>query len=319
MKIVYMGTPEFAGPPLSVLYDSRHDVVAVVTGQDKPSGRGRQLRPTICKQAALERNIPCLTPKSLKSTSLVEELRGLEPDLFVVIAFRILPEKLYSLPRLGAINIHASLLPKYRGAAPVNWALINGEAETGLTSFFLQKEVDTGNIIRQEATPIRDDDNFDSLYRRLSEMAGPFLLRTLDRIESGDFELSVQDSAEATPAPKITPEDTLIEFDRPASAVRNFIRGLSTRPGACTRFRDRRLKVHAAALAPECSDQAAAAGTILPTRKRFIIQCKDSALELTRVVPEGRKEMDGISFINGLRPQPGEMLTSSPTGLKEQP
>lgn len=314
-----MGTPEFAGPPLSVLYDSRHDVVAVVTGQDKPSGRGRKLRPTICKQAAVERNIPCLTPRSLKSPSLLEELGELRPDLFVVIAFRILPEKLFNLPRLGAINIHASLLPKYRGAAPVNWALINGENETGLTSFFLNKEVDTGNIIMQEATPIRDDDNFDSLYGRLSDMAGQFLLRTLDRIEAGDYELTAQDTAGATPAPKITPEDTLIDFGQPAPAVRNFIRGLSTRPGACTAFRDRRLKVYAAELASEGSDTSAPAGTILPAKKRFVIQCQDSALELTRVVPEGRKEMDGVSFMNGLRPQPGEMLTNSPTGLKEQP
>jgi methionyl-tRNA formyltransferase len=318
MKIVYMGTPEFARRPLSVLGDSSHQVITVVTGPDKRSGRGRNLLPTACKTEAERRKIPVLTPASLKSSVLRDQLKSLEADLFVVVAFRILPESLFSLPRLGTINIHASLLPRYRGAAPINWAIINGEAETGLSSFFLKPAVDSGDIILQERTAIEDGETFDSLYDRLSHLAGPFLLKTLTLIESGDYSLKRQDNSQATPAPKLGMEDALIDFGLPADRVIDFVRGLSTRPGAYTLFRGQRLKIHACRIAESDSRPDTQPGTLLTGKKKLIVQCHDSAVELLRVVPAGKKEMDGAAFCNGLHPEPGEKFGKTPSGVKER-
>lgn len=303
-----MGTPEFARTPLACLCTSKHQVLAVVTGQDKQSGRGRLLMPTPCRQEAERRNLPVFTPISLDDNELYESLKALDPDLFVVTAFRILPEKLFNLPRLGSINIHASLLPKYRGAAPINWALINGEKETGLTSFFLKKKVDCGDMILQEKVAIADDDNFDSLYARLSEMAGPFLMKTLDIIESGQCRPLSQENVKASRAPKITPFDALIDFGFPAEKVRNFIRGLATRPGAYTFFRGGKVKIFAVALNDSPTDEHLRPGSVIHNRKKLLVRCDRSVIEILRLLPEGKKEMDGISFINGFKPQTGEVF-----------
>ena len=308
MRIVYMGTPEFARRPFVCLCDSRHTLLAVVTGADKRAGRGHNVLPTPCRQEADRQKVPVFTPASLKDDHLYEELAALEPDLFVVVAFRILPKRLFALPRYGAINIHASLLPKYRGAAPIHWALINGETETGLTSFFLRQKVDTGNIILQEKHPIDVEDTYDTLSARLSAACGPFLLQTLDAIEKNPTAVISQDDSQATPAPKITPFDAMIDFGFPAENVRNFVRGLATKPGAYTLFRGKKLKVH------QCQviDHAAAAdirpGTCLAADHRLVVHCRDSALELTRLVPQGKKEMDGRAFVNGYRPRIGEVF-----------
>jgi len=252
--------------------------------------------------------LPVFTPASLDDDELYRALEALNPDLFVVAAFRILPEKLFSLPRLGSINIHASLLPRYRGAAPINWTLINGETETGLTSFFLKKNVDCGDIILQERVPISDDDDFDSLYERLSQLAGPFLLRSLDIIEEGVCRPLEQVNAEATRAPKITPFDALIDFGFPAGKVRNFIRGLATKPGAYTYFRGRKVKIFACAVADGDFEKGLRPGTVIPAKKKLLIQCDDSAIEVLRILPEGKKEMNGLSFFNGFKPQTGEVF-----------
>ena len=303
-----MGTPEFARPPLVCLCDSKHELLAVVTGRDKKAGRGRQLLPTPCRKEAERRRLPVFTPASLDDDELFRALEALKPDLFVVAAFRILPEKLFSLPRLGSINIHASLLPRYRGAAPINWALINGETETGLTSFFLKKKVDCGDIILQERVPVSDDDDFDSLYEKLSQLAGPFLLRTLDVIEKGVCQPLEQVTAEATRAPKITPFDALIDFGFPAGKVRNFIRGLATKPGAYTYFRGRKVKLFTCAVADGEFEKGLRPGTVIPAKKKLLIQCADSAIEILRILPEGKKEMNGLSFLNGFKPRAGEVF-----------
>ncbi|MDD3731061.1 MAG: methionyl-tRNA formyltransferase [candidate division Zixibacteria bacterium] len=308
MRLVYMGTPEFARPPLVCLCQSKHELLAVVTGRDKKAGRGQMLLPTPCRQEAEKHGLSVLTPDSLDDEQLFRELEALKPDLFVVAAFRVLPEKLFALPRLGSINIHASLLPRYRGAAPINWALINGDKETGLTSFFLKKKVDCGEIILQEKVPIYDEDNFDSLYERLSKLAGPFLLKTLEVIEQGACQPLLQDNVLATRAPKITPFDALIDFGFPAERVRNFIRGLSTRPGAYSFFRGLKIKIFAAAVAPYPENGQLRPGTVLPVRKKLVLQCDNSAVEILRLLPEGKKEMDGLSFINGFKPKPGEVF-----------
>ncbi len=308
MKIVYMGTPAFACPTLEHLHASKHEVLAVVTGPDKPAGRGKKLTPTEVAQKAASLGYDVLKPATLKSDELRQTLEAYRPDLFLVIAFRILPPALFKLPRHGSVNIHASLLPKYRGAAPINWALINGEKETGLSSFYLKKTVDTGDVIFQEKASIDDDDNFDSLYARLADLAGPFALKTIDLIEQGKASPLPQQGENATSAPKISPFDALIDFGFPADNVRNFVRGLSTRPGAYTYFRDKKLKILACKLADKKGDRQTRPGTIIHNKKDLLVQCADSAIELTGVIPEGKKNMDGSSFINGFKPQIGEIL-----------
>ncbi len=316
MKIVYMGTPKFAVPALMALSKSRHQIVAVVTGEDKPSGRGKKVQPTPVKLKAQELGLTVLTPKSLKSDELFDQLKLINPDLIVVIAFRILPERIFELPKFGTINIHGSLLPKYRGAAPIHWAIINGEKETGLTSFFLKKKVDTGDMILQKTTTIENDDTYDSLSRRMSEMAGPFLLKTIEVIESGKVELKKQDDKLASPAPKLVAENCMIDFGFPAINVHNFIRGLSTTPGAYTYFRDQKIKLYKSHLPEIGIDSAHESGAIIPDKSRLLIKCAKSTIEILEIVPQGRKAMDGRSFINGFRPQAGEMFGKTVKAVK---
>ncbi|HOP05999.1 MAG TPA: methionyl-tRNA formyltransferase [candidate division Zixibacteria bacterium] len=306
MKIIYMGTPAFACKPLATLQNSRHEVQAVVTGMSKRRGRRGDECPTDVCCLANDLDLPVLTPQSLKSKKLHQQLAEFNTDLFVVIAFRILPESLFRLPRYGSINIHASLLPKYRGAAPINWALINGEKETGLTSFFLNTDVDTGSIILQTKTDIDPNENYDTLYARLSDLSGQFLLDTLDRIERSDFNPTGQDNALASPAPKLTPFDGLIDFGFPAERIKDFVRGLSTRPGAYSFFRGKKVKIYRCRPVTESVDLQAAPGTVLADRKRLLIKCADTAVEIEELVPEGKKPMDGRSFLNGMRPEAGE-------------
>ncbi len=317
MKVVYMGTPGFACRPLEALCGSEHEVQAVVTGQTKRRSRRGAPCPTDVCCTATDLGLPILTPRTLKSKKLHDQLAELKPDVFVVIAFRILPASLLDVPRLGAINVHGSLLPRYRGAAPIHWAIINGETETGLTSFFLKEQVDAGNIILRTKTEIKPDDTYDSLYARLSEMSGPFLLDTLSLIEDPEFEPLSQDETLATPAPKITPFDAMIDWGFPAGKVHNFIRGLSSRPGAWTLFRGRKLKVLRSARTDHPGLEQARPGTIIPNRRRLLVQCSRSAIELTRVVPEGRKPMDGVAFINGQEPREGEILGEKGKEVRE--
>jgi methionyl-tRNA formyltransferase len=314
MKIVYMGTPAFACPALEKLHNSRHEIIGVVTGPDKPAGRGRKLAATEVAEKAARFGYETVKPESLRDDGLFRQLQTWQPDLIVVIAFRILPKKLFTLPRFGAVNIHASLLPRYRGAAPINWALINGEKETGLTSFFLKKTVDTGDIILQEKTTIGDDENFDSLYSRLAERAGPFALKTVDAVESGQVTPVSQDDHLATGAPKISPFDAMMDFGFPAEKVKNFVRGLSTTPGAYTYFRGQKLKILSCRVSDEKGDKSTRPGTVLRAKKILLVQCADSAIEVTSVIPQGKKQMDGSSFINGFKPREGEILGEAPTG-----
>ncbi len=318
MNVVFMGTPEFARANLAALCNSNHRVVAVVTGADKPVGRRRRLSPTVVRTEAEKHGLPVLMPESLKIPALRDQLSAFEADLFVVAAFRILPESLFALPRFGSINVHASLLPKYRGAAPINWALINGETETGLTSFYLKKKVDTGDLILQQKIRIADNDTFDTLHARLCELTGPFLLKTLDLVEKGEATAIAQSDSEATAAPKIHPAEAEIDFSQPAFRVRNFVRGMATRPGAYTYFRGNKLKVHACAVAEGVSVDRLPLGAVVPGQKRLLVRCGEGVLELLKVVPAGRKEMDGSSFVNGFRPQAGEVLAKSDEGAQEQ-
>jgi len=309
MKIIFMGTPEFARHPLEYIQRSpRHDILAVVTGRDKPAGRGRKLKATPVKTIAEELEVPVLTPKSLKNPDFLNEIEKYDADLYVVVAFRILPKELFTIPPRGSINLHGSLLPKYRGAAPINWALINGEKEIGLTTFFLREKVDTGNIIYQEKIAINPEETFDELYLRMAEKAGPVIEKTLDLIESGDFEVKNQDNSRATPAPKLSPFDALIDWGFPSENVVNFIRGTSSVPGAYTSFKGKRLKILRAKKTEFIRPQEMRPGQIIENKNRLLVATSDGAVELTEVQPEGKGRMPGEAFLRGYRPDSSIIL-----------
>ncbi|MBQ6765983.1 MAG: methionyl-tRNA formyltransferase, partial [Paludibacteraceae bacterium] len=235
LRIVYMGTPEFAVAPLKALVDGGYNVVATITVADKPAQRGMKLQASPVKQYAVEHGLPVLQPVSLKDPAFLEELKSYNADLQVVVAFRMLPEVVWAMPRLGTFNLHASLLPQYRGAAPINWAIINGDAETGVTTFFLNHTIDTGNIIMQRRTPILLEDNIGTLYDRLMEIGAGVVCETVDKIASGRVETTPQiESNDLRPAPKIFKEDCFIDWTRPVQYLHNFVRGLCPYPVAYT-------------------------------------------------------------------------------------
>jgi len=301
MNVVYMGTPEFACFPLKTLAGSHHKVLAVVTGPDKPAGRGHATVPGPVKKAALELGLPVYQPESLKDESFIQSMVSLGADLFVVIAFRILPENLYRLPRCGAINIHASLLPKYRGAAPIHHAVKNGEETTGLTSFFLTRKVDEGEMIAQTSTPIDPDETCSALSARLSRLAGPFLLETLEKIADPGFCPSRQDDRLATPAPKIHPEDGLIDWRQDRRRIHNHIRAFSERPGAFSYLGDLKVKILQSALTAQTPPASLEPGRLAAAGRRLYVGAGDGPLSLIRLQPEGKRVMDGAAFINGYR------------------
>ncbi|MDN3670207.1 methionyl-tRNA formyltransferase [Echinicola jeungdonensis] len=244
LKIVYMGTPEFAVPSLEILIKNGWNVVAVITAPDKPRGRGQKLIPSPVKETALNHNIPVLQPTNLKSPEFLEELKSYKADIQVVVAFRMLPEPVWSMPPEGTFNLHASLLPNYRGAAPINWAIINGEKETGVTTFFLKHEIDTGSIIFQEKEPIHPQDNVGSLYERLMEKGAKLVLKTIEAVAEGRATTQPQDDSQArNHAPKIFKETCQIDWSLPAEATHNLVRGLSPYPAAWTMLGDKTCKI----------------------------------------------------------------------------
>ena len=237
LRIVFMGTPEFAVPSLRALVAGGYNVVAVVTTPDKPAGRGQKLHQSEVKLAALELGLPVLQPEKLKAPEFVEAMQALKPDLGIVIAFRMLPEVIWAMPRLGTFNLHASLLPQYRGAAPINWAVINGETETGVTTFLLNHEIDKGAIIAQVRVPILPKDNVGTMYDKLMHTGTALVTETVDRIAAGDVQPMEQtgiDESRLHPAPKIFKEDCRIDWSWEGRRIVNFVRGLSPYPAAWT-------------------------------------------------------------------------------------
>ncbi len=287
LRIVFMGSPDFAVPALRSLIDSRHRVVAVVTGSDKRRGRGTALTPTPVKAVALEAGIPVLEADSLKDGALAGPLRALNPDLFVVVAFKILPPALLAVPRIGSVNLHASLLPKYRGAAPIHHAIAAGETETGLTVFLLNEGIDTGGILLRERTPIGPAETTGDLYARLMTMGGPLAVRAADGLADGTLVPEPQDDRQATPAPKLFPEDALLDLRLPATDLVNRIRAFNPHPGAWLRLDGLKWRIHAAVAHPaepeRPTDLRTGAGT----------------LRLTEVQLEGRTRQSATDFLNG--------------------
>ncbi|MCR5601970.1 MAG: methionyl-tRNA formyltransferase [Ruminococcus sp.] len=308
MKIVFMGTPDFAVPCLRTLAESSHEVTAVFTQPDKPKGRGYKLIPTPVKAAALEYGLPVYQPLSLRKGDDAAEamsiLREAAPDLIVVTAYgQILPKEVLELPKYGCINIHASLLPKYRGAAPINWVLLNGEKETGVTSMQMSEGLDTGDMLIKKSTEIGENETYEELYARLSAMGGEVLAETLAALEKGELKPEVQDDSLSCYSPMIRKEMSALDFTKTAAEVHNTIRGVT----GFTMLEGKRLKVFRSELAHKsCPD--AENGTIVDT-KRFAVKCGDgNAVVFTEVQPEGKKRMKTEDFLRGKKLSEGETL-----------
>ena len=299
MKIVFMGTPDFAIPSLKILLENQHQIIAVVTTPDKERGRGQKVTFTAVKQFAIENNISVYQPEKLKGNNeFVEQMKSLNPDLFVVVAFRILPKEVFEIPKYGSFNLHGSYLPKYRGAAPIQWALINGDEETGLTTFKLAEKVDTGNIYIQEKVKINPEDNFESLHDRMSLIGAELVNKTVIMIESGNFELQAQDDSLASPAPKITKETCLIDWNKPASEIHNLVRGLSPHPVAYFLHNNKVIKIYKSEVVKELNLKPA---EINKTKTELFIGCGNNALKILEIQQEGKKRMNTEEFLRGFR------------------
>ena len=305
IRIVYMGTPDFAVESLRALVEGGYNVVAVVTMPDKPAGRGHQLQYSAVKQYALSAGLPILQPERLKDENFLVELKSYNADLQIVVAFRMLPEVVWNMPRLGTFNLHASLLPQYRGAAPINWAVMNGDTETGATTFMLQHEIDTGNIILQERIAIADDENVGSVHDRLMVMGAGLVTRTVDTIieaENRGVELPTtpqDNSLELRPAPKIFKDTCAINFAQTAEQIRNHVRGLSPYPAAWISEMPanhplaevlRGAKVYKAVITQHAEQKG-----------HIIVPCADGYIDLLELQLPGKKRMDAAALLNGIR------------------
>lgn len=292
-----MGTPEFAVPTLEKL-NEKFGIGLVVTVPDKAQGRGLKLMPSAVKVKALELGIPFIQPESLKSEEFFKAIKEFNPDIIVVLAFRILPEEIYTLAKIGSFNIHASLLPAYRGAAPINWAIINGEKKTGLTSFLLDKKVDTGSIILMKDFDIPDGFTAGDLYSALMPLSAELAIETCELLLSGNYQLIPQDESRASNAPKIFPEDCKIDWSQPADKVRNFIHGTSPTPGAWTIWDDKRLKIFRARIS---DNKEGIAGFFIIENSQFVVFCGEDAIIIDELQPQGKKVMKTKDFLNGYK------------------
>jgi methionyl-tRNA formyltransferase len=300
-----MGTAEFAVPSLDALLAAGYPIPVVVTAPDKPQGRGLAMRPSQVKRRALSAGLPVLQPPLLKDPSFADAIRALDPDLIIVVAFRILPPSIFTVPRRGSINLHASLLPRYRGAAPINRAIMMGETETGVTTFLLDEKIDTGGILLQERTPIFPDDDAGSLHDRLEHIGAEVVLRTVRLIEQGKAVPRTQDSSVASPAPKIFHEDCRILWERPANVIRNQIRGLSPAPGAFFHHADRTIKAFRANVV----EGRALPGHVNAGKDFLHVGTGEGLLSLEELQMEGRKRMPVAEFLRGYPVQNGQVLS----------
>jgi len=325
LRIVFMGTPEFAVASLDALVKAGYTVVAVITAPDKPAGRGMKMNESAVKKYALEHNLRILQPEKLKNPEFLEELKSLHADIQVVVAFRMLPEVVWNMPANGTINLHGSLLPQYRGAAPINWAIINGEKETGVTTFKLQHEIDTGNILLQESFPIGEDETAGEVHDRMKEIGGKLLVKTVAGIVDGSLKEKPQSSpgsyrdvnrqssetnsrltthdSQLNHAPKIFTEDCKIDFTKTTIEVHNLIRGLSPFPGAFTYLNDKLLKIYKSGKdASPGRTETVRPGELVTDGKTFLkFACADGYIEVKELQLEGKKKMNITDFLKGYR------------------
>lgn len=304
MRIVFMGTPEFAVASLDALVKAGFNIAGVITAPDKPSGRGLKLSESAVKQYAVANGLKVLQPEKLKNPEFLEELRSLKADLQVVVAFRMLPEVVWNMPPKGTINLHASLLPDYRGAAPINWAVINGEAVSGVSTFLLKQEIDTGDVLFTETVAIEEDDTAGDLHDKLMEIGAALLVKTVKAVETGNYVEKPQDeiSTDAAPkhAPKLFKEDCLVDFNQPVETVYNRIRGLSPYPTAYTLFNDKIFKIFKAQ--KQDGEPGIQPGGFLTDQKTYLkFACLDGFISVTDVQMEGKKRMGVEEFLRGVK------------------
>ena len=309
MKIVFFGTPEFAVVSLDNLIKAGFDIAAVVTMPDKIAGRGHKLIESDVKKYAVANGLQVLQPTNLKSQEFVDKLHEINADLFIVIAFRMLPEVVWSMPRLGTFNLHASLLPKYRGAAPINWAVINGEKETGVTTFFLKHEIDTGDIIQQEKIEILPDENVGDIHDKLMYLGANMVVDTVKAIYKGEIVTTPQPDGEHIPAPKIFKDTCRIDWKDNSLHIHNLVRGLSPYPAAWTTMVDSRnsdepldVKIFETRLSDEgfSSDTP---GDIIILKDRLFVSTGSKPVEIISLQPAGKKRMNGDAFLRGYKPE----------------
>ncbi len=302
LRIIYMGTPEFAVPSLEILVENGWNVVGVITAPDKPKGRGQNLLPSPVKEAALKHGLNVLQPTNLKSPEFQEELRSLKADLQIVVAFRMLPESVWNMPRMGTFNLHASLLPDYRGAAPINWAVINGEKETGVTTFFLKHEIDTGSIIFQKKIEILEEDDLGSVYEKLMNLGSELVLKTVEAIAKEEVMPSVQDESKALHhAPKIFKETCEIDWNKSAESIHNLVRGLSPYPAAWTTLDGKTCKIFKTKISSGHLHRKSIGEFETDGKNYLKFQTGDGVLKILELQLEGKKRLKIDELLRGYK------------------
>ena len=315
MRIIFMGTPEFAVPVLESLINSRHEVVAVVTQPDRPKGRGKNMQFSPVKECALAHNIPVMQPVNVSVPEVIDELRAYEPELIVVVAFgQFVTKKIREMPKYGCINVHASLLPKYRGAGPIQWAVINGEKESGVTTMYMCREIDNGDMLLKDTVTLDPKETGDSLHDKLSMMGGPLLLKTIDQLENGSAVRIPQCEEESTYAPKLEKTMGNIDWTMDADRIERLVRGLNSWPGTFTKIHGKTVKIWDCDVVRQetlTENQAAATpGTVIVSEKdQLIVKAGNGALSLRMLQPEGKKNMTVDAYLRGYPIAQGELFT----------
>lgn len=315
MRVVYMGTPDFAVDTLDAIVKARHEVLLVVTQPDKAKGRGKKLQFTPVKEKALEYDLPVAQPEKVREEAFMEELENLAPDVIVVVAFgQLLPERILNIPKYGCINVHASLLPAYRGAAPIQWAVIDGLEESGVTTMYMEKGLDTGDIILQSRLSLAENETGGSLFDRLAKEGASLLIRTLEELEAGTATRTKQDDSQSSYAKMLTKDMGNLDFTQDAVILERLIRGLNPWPSAFTKLGDKTLKVYEASVLTEGeanalnSDVVGSGSIIAVDKKSFTVRCGNGALRIMNLQLEGKKRMDTAAFLLGYKIEVGGML-----------
>ena len=300
MNIIFMGTPDFAVECLDVLVKSDHSIVAVVTSEDKQAGRGQKIKTSDVKDYSLKKNLKILQPKNLKDSSFINEIKNLNPDIFIVVAFRMLPKILWEIPAKGTINLHASILPNLRGAAPIHWAIINGLKETGVSTFYINEKIDCGEIIEQKRVPISKNENTGELYIKLKKIGAITILSTLEKISNKNFKCIKQNENEKyLKAPKLNRENTRIQWKKSANEIHNFVRGLSPFPSAWTSVNNKIIKIYKSREYSNTIEKKLEPGTIMMNKNTLLVSTGSGLLEVLELKLEGKKIMTNIEFNNG--------------------
>lgn len=304
-RVVFMGTPAFAVPSLNSLAEAGFDVAAVVTQPDRPRGRGKRVKPSPVKAAAQDLGLEVLEPESVKDADFIEKLRSLGPEYIAVVAYgKILPAGVLNLPPGGCVNVHASLLPRYRGAAPINWAIVRGEKESGVTTMLMDEGMDTGPVLLEEKVSIEDTDTAEDLAKKLSVAGGRLLVKTLELLKDGKVTPRPQDKSKATYAPMLKKSDGRIDWTKPAIEIHNLVRGFYPWPGAHTTLGGKRVKIHSSRVARE--DVKGGPGSVKTSGGRLLVGCGEGALEITELQPENKRRMAAADFLTGRRIDEGE-------------